>query len=204
MITSVHDWIRFLNQVEPLAGIPLVVAGVGIMLFGWRLYRVSMAFAFAVVGYGVGVMLGPTSDQQLVFGIVGAVCAACLGAGPVKYAVPLLGGAVGAFAALHFMSSMGLREAPLWVATGVAFIALTALSAINRHIVVVLVSSITGALVLLSGLVALTRVVPELHGLVASMSKGSLFVLPFMVLVPTAVSFFYQMGEVRRTGTTDV
>jgi hypothetical protein len=39
---------------DPLIGIPLVLGGLTLMAFGWRLWKVCAALTFGLIGYGVG------------------------------------------------------------------------------------------------------------------------------------------------------
>ena len=50
MITSVEGWVGFLRDSHFVGGVPLVAAGVGLMLFGWRMWKASVVLAFAVIG----------------------------------------------------------------------------------------------------------------------------------------------------------
>ena len=65
------------------------------------------------------------------------------------------------------------------------------------HVAVVL-TAFLGAIFLLSGLAAWLMAAPSLYSTVERMARGSALVLPFAVLVPTVMSGFYQLAEVKR------
>ena len=199
MITSIRDWMMFVQQMDPLIGIPLVLGGLTLMAFGWRLWKVCAALTFGLIGYGVGATLGE-GTQQVWFGLGGAVLLGLVSLGPVKHVLALLGGIVGAAILMAILKGMGLDGPALWVAGGVILICFTALSAINRRYVVILISAFEGAVLLTSGALALMASNPGMFSVVKNMALASAIVVPFILLVPTTMSFFYQVSEVRRSG----
>ena len=200
MITSTHDWFTILQQMDPVTGIPLVLGGLTLMAFGWRLWKVCAALTFGLIGYGVGMTAGE-GPQQIWFGLGGAVLLGLVSFGPVKHVLALLGGIVGAGILALIIKGMGLNGPALWVAGGVALVCFTALSAINRRYVVILITAFEGAVLLTSGALALMASNSGMFSVVKNMALASAIVVPFILLVPTTMSFFYQVAEVRRTGT---
>jgi hypothetical protein len=69
---------------------------------------------------------------------------------------------------------------------------------LNRQHVVILVTAFLGAVLVVSGLATWIIDMPALYGTVRAMTTGSAIVLPFVLLVPTVMSSFYQIAEVRR------
>ncbi len=200
MITSPQEWVRFLQHTDPLMGVPLVVIGMVVMMFGHRMHKVCIALSAAFAGYCLGIAFAPGTDVQMIVAPGLAVALAAVSLGPAQYAAALLGGAASSYLFMQIIGSMGLDGAAWWIAWAVMFLGFSALCAINRPMVVVLISAVGGALLFTSGGVALIRFAPGIYNNMQGMAKGSAIVLPFLMLVPTAMSFFYQMGEVRRTG----
>jgi hypothetical protein len=93
-----------------------------------------------------------------------------------------------------------MRGAAGLVAGGLALLGLTALSAIYRRYVVILLSSFEGALLMLSGVAAILMSSTSMSAVVREMAGESPIVVPFLLLVPTAIGFFYQASEARRAG----
>jgi hypothetical protein len=190
----------FVQQMDPLTGIPLVLGGLTLMAFGWRLWKVCVALTFGLIGCGVGAILGEGTQHQALFGLGGLVLLGLASFGPVKHSLDLLGGIVGAVILMAILKALGLEGPALWVAGGVALICFTALSAINRRYVLILITAFEGAVLLVTGALALMTSTPGMLGVVKSMAAASAIVVPFILLVPTTMSFFYQVSEVRRAG----
>ncbi len=200
MINSTHEWLSLLKQASPMLGIPLLAAGAGLMIFGWRLSRVCVALTFAVVGYLAGHMIWGHVEGQQSMPWIAAAGLALVALAPVSWGIALAGG-LGASALLFgALKGFGLTGPALWVAAGVVLFGATALSAIQRRYVVIVLSSLEGSILMLSGLTAMAISSGAVYNTVKGMASSSGIVAPFMLLVPTVVSFFYQVSDVRRVG----
>ena len=56
MITSLNDWLAFLKSSNMIVGLPLLIGGAALMLFGWRMWRVSVVVAFGLGGLAIGAL----------------------------------------------------------------------------------------------------------------------------------------------------
>jgi hypothetical protein len=200
MFTSVPDWMTFLEHADPLIGVPLVLGGLALMAFGWRLWRLCVALTFGLAGYVLGVLVAGDSPDGGLLALGGALVFSTASLGPTRYAVALLGGLVGAGVLTAVIHSLGLEGPPLWVAGGLLLIGFTALSAINRRHVIILLTAFEGSLLFLSGSTALLSAMPGMIDAMKNLAAISVIVVPFFLLVPTTMSFFYQASEVRRVG----
>lgn len=198
MTISVQDWIAFLRDTHSTAGFPLIVGGLGLMLFGWRLWKVCVVLAFGLMGTLIAANMMGARDNQLIYALVCGTVLGLLSYWPVNYSVAVLGGVLGALVTYFYLEKMGLSGMMLWGLIGAAFVACSAFAVINRRHVVILVTAFLGALLLLSGLTSWVMILPALYGTFRSMAAWSVIVVPFLVLVPTVMSCFYQMAEVRR------
>ena len=68
----------------------------------------------------------------------------------------------------------------------------------RRKVLIVFVTSFLGAVMLVSGLAALVMTVPTLYSTLRVMASYTVIVAPFAVLVPTVMSCFYQISELRK------
>jgi len=206
MLPTISDWQAFLRDSHGAAALPLLIAGVGMMLFGWRLWRLCVVCSFALIGAGLGMVLFATPGEQghanWMIGVACGIVVGLLSYWPAAYLVGILGGVVGAGALTLYMSSLGLCGPPLWAAAAAALIGSTAYALLNRRHVVVFVTSFLGAVLLISGLAALVMTIPSLYGVFRSMASYSTFVGPFLVLVPAVMSCFYQIAEIRKMNMT--
>jgi hypothetical protein len=199
-ITSIHDWLLFLKQSGSAIGFPLVVVGVGLMLFGWRVWKVAVVMSYAVIGAGLAAWIKGPCDQLWPYMLGGAIALGALSYKPITLAVSLLGGAVGGFIVMLCFETIGLRGTPLWAAGAAALIACTSVSYLNRQHIIIIVTAFQGAVLVLSGLTAWVMASYWLYDAFQSLTTDSMIVLPFMLAVPTVMSSFYQLAEVHRVG----
>jgi hypothetical protein len=176
----------------------LVVGGLALMMFGWRLWKVSVVLAFGLIGMVVGALLVGPRDDQMTYSLALGAFLAALSYWPVRYSVAVLGGVIGAGVTHFYLDRLGLTGGMLWGGAGAALFGCTALAVLNRQHVVILVTAFLGAVLVLSGLTTWVMTMPMLFGTFRSMASWSVIVVPFLVLVPTVMSCFYQMAEVRR------
>jgi len=137
--------------------------------------------------------------------MVGVICGlltALVTYWPAPYLVGILGGVIGAGALTGYLTSLGLSGPPLWALAAAALFGCTAYAFLNRRHVVVFVTSFLGAALLISGLATVVMTVPSLYGVFRAMAAYSAIVGPFLVLVPTVMSCFYQISEMRKMNMT--
>ena len=190
-----------MQQVDPLVGVPLVVAGLLLMGFGWRLQKLCLVLSFGLIGWVTGCVIADVSGSPALLAPVGSLGLGFVGFRWPNHAVSLLGGIAGSFLMMKLLAAVGLEGAAWWVACVMTLAVLTGVSAINRHLVVVFVTSIEGAVLLVSGMTVLCMFSPRLYGEASNMVAGSAAMALFLFLVPAAMSAFYQISESNRCGT---
>lgn len=198
MITSVSDWVAFLKNSNSALGFPLVVFGLTLMLFGWRMWKVTVVLAYALIGAALGAIAAGQSEHQAWFAIAGAVVLAAVSVYPVHYAVAVLGGLIGAGISHFYLERISLNEIMHWSLCAAAFVAFTGFSFLSKQRVVIFVTAFLGAVLLMSGLAAWVMSLDSFYGTVRALASNSMIVVPFLLLVPTVMSSFYQIAEVRR------
>ena len=198
MVSSVQDWILLLRESSSAVGFPLIVGGLSLMLFGWRLWKVCVVLAFGLIGTVIGAQLVGPCDNQITYALICGVILGLLSYWPGHLSISILGGIIGGSVAHFYLDRMHMSGGTLWGGVGIAFVACTAFAVLNRRHVVILVTAFLGAMLLLSGLTSWVMNVPGVLGTFRSMAAWSVIVVPFLVLVPTVMSCFYQIAEVRR------
>jgi hypothetical protein len=202
MITSIDEWLLFLKQAHSAAGFPMVVGGVTLMFFGWRMWKLCVVLSFALLGAVIGAHVSDFGADQWMNATCGAVVLGLVSYWPVNVAVSVLGGMIGTGIVTASVAQLGLSGGTLLAVAGVGMIAFTAYAYLNRQYVVIIVTAFLGAVLLLSGLASWIMNLPGLYGTLRSMATGSVLVLPFILLVPTVMSSFYQSAEIRRLNVT--
>jgi hypothetical protein len=200
MITSLREWLVVLRDLQTLIAFPLIVAGLILMLFGWRLWKPCVSLSFAIVGAMAATIFAryQGSDADLLFVGICALVFASVTYYFARAALPMLGGLIGAGIVWELCGEFRMDGLMQWVLTAAAFIAACGLSLINRRYLIIGITGFLGAVVFMSGVAALIMSMGSLYSTVQSMAVGSALVVPFLLLVPSVMSFFYQVSEVRR------
>jgi hypothetical protein len=200
MTSSVMQWIVFLQRIDPLIGVPLVIGGLSIMAFGWRAWKLLVVASFAVLGLLAPMFVISDQSDALWYGAGGCLLLGLVSFYTVRWSLLALGGLVGAAILGPVLEGIGLRGPALCAGMGVAFCGAAGMAAINQRYLIVLVTAFEGAVLLMSGVAALMTSNPKMLTTFQGMATGNALVMGFCILVPTVMSFFYQISEVNRLG----
>jgi hypothetical protein len=168
------------------------------MLFGWRLWKICVMLSFGLIGAGIGATLAGNGDNAILYTIGGGAMLGLLSYWPLKFAVSLLGGLIGCVFVTSSLAGFGLTGPALWIASGCALFACTAAAFLYRRHVVIAVTAFLGAALVLSGLTVWVMRMPGLYSVLHGLADKHFFILPFLHLVPTVMSCFYQGAEAKR------
>jgi hypothetical protein len=197
-MVSLQDWLTFLKNSQGAAGLPLVVAGLALALFGWRMWRICVILAYGFIGGALGAMLAPAGSNQWYYAVPAGVLLGALSYWPLQHAITLLGGLIGGGAIILSLQEARVTGAMVWAMGACAFAACTAMAALNRQRVVVAVTAFLGAVCLVSGIVCWIMPWPGVYGTLTAMTGETMLVVPFLLIVPTVMSWFYQVSEIHR------
>ena len=198
MATSLELYVSFLRDVKFMGGVPLIIVGLALMLFGWKMWKVCVVVSFGVIGLVATYLLLPPSSDRWLYAAGGALLLAGASFYPVKYSVAVLGGLIAAGAVHLYLQSMNFDAGVIWAGAGAAFIGGTAYSALSRRHVVIGVTAFLGAVLLITGLAAWVIAFPAFFNTARYLAERSSIVIPFVLMVPTVMSCFYQIAEVHR------
>jgi hypothetical protein len=196
--TSLELYVSFLRDAQFTGGIPLVVTGLALMLFGWRMWKICVVSAFGLIGFAVTYQLMPTQSDRLWYAIGAGVLLAVAVFHPVKYSICVLGGLIAAGIVHLYLQSLQFDPPVVWAGAGAAFIGGTAYAALARRHVVVGVTAFLGACLLVTGLAAWMIAFPAFFNSARYLAERSAIVIPFVLGVPTVMSCFYQIAEIHR------
>jgi len=191
------QWLRFLEINQGLLGLVLFATGWSFMAAGWRFQRLAITCIYVLTG-GVAVLgLAHSETEQFFWAAVGAVGAGMAGFFLRSYASPVYAGIVAAGVA---WAIMGTSRIPLAVTGLVMLICLIAgISAgmNNKREATIVLTSLAGATMLLSGLVAIISEFPYLAGQYRSLAETGFF-YPFLFIVPSVCGVLLQLGAAKR------
>jgi hypothetical protein len=150
----------FATATEPVqiaAAVAAIVCGVIFLLYGFRVYRVLVVLVSAFIGVLAGMSLGPMVNvNPVLLAVIGAVVLALMGWLLFRSFVGLLGGIAMAAAVPVALAALQLNVAvsPLLI-SGVSFFAGFVLTLILFRPLIIIATSIDGAVMLLMGTFAL-------------------------------------------------
>ena len=200
-VVSLQQWAIWLRSADALAGLPMIIVGLALMLGGWRMGRVCVVLSLAAIGAGVGAHVATELGISLTVAAGGAALMGAVGLMCRRHAVPLLGGLLGTGVFWQVFAPLGLQGWPLWIALVLTFGCVAAMSASNQQWVVIVITSLEGAAILVSGLVPILASWPGLLRFLESTSRSSYVFLPFALLVPTMIGCFLQLGDSKKHGS---
>jgi len=198
MAGTFREWLIVLRGLDLLVALPLLVGGIALMIFGWRIWKGTVVLCFGIIGAFLGQMAAGSMSERIIYGVVGAVGLAVLNLKFARYGATLLGGMIGTVVILQCFSGLNLSNATYWTAAAACFVAFSALAQLNRRAVVVFVAAFLGGVLMVSGLGVCLMTAPTLYGYFMNLITDSSIALPFMLLVPTAMSCFFQSSELNR------
>ncbi len=197
------EWIRFLEGHESLLGAILFVAGLCYLFVGWRFVQTSLISIYGLTGAALGSRIGEADLERTLYAVFCGAGLAALGWVLRQYAGPMLAAALAAATVAALMGPSSVPSPTYYIVLGVVFIAIVAVGMTSRRETTIILTSFVGAIVLVSGLVAM---VAESRTLVAhyrGMSSNGFF-FPFLLMVATTCGILLQLGAAKRSDSGDI
>ncbi len=187
------------SQYGAVLAMLLFACGLVYMLQGWKIFKVLVVANVAVVGAVAGSYVGSMARGENTWMYASAAGALLLGglAWPLmKYAVSLLGGIIGSlvgYGLWHYVASAADRPEMLqyaWVGALVGLITLGLLAFVILKFVVMFVTSLQGAVMGLSGVLALMLkyMAEDLEGPL----RQNEHLMVILIAVPAIIGFVFQ------------
>jgi len=190
-----EPWANLLEYHPMAAAVLLVPVGIAFLLYGFRLYRWLVVLAYV----GIGVVLGMAAALYLDFSepagiMVGAVVLGVLAWPLHRAAWGLLGGMLFAVIFVEIADVVNIRGAtPLVLVGVVAFIAGVALTVLLMKPLIVVITSLVGAMFLALGTVSLTEWWPLVGDPVGRVIAARRYIPVAIVLLLAAVGSVLQV-----------
>ncbi len=197
-VVLVQQWLTILNDFGTPIGIPLIGGGLMLSLFGWRLWKVCVTGSYGLIGAGITVWLTTPAGNRWWYSLIGGTALALLSYWTAKHAVCVLGGIIGGALVTYLLTNAGFYGTVLWGGSAVAFVGFAAFSFLHRRNVAIVITAFVGATLVVSGLTAWMMILPGVYSNMYALATGSSIMVWFLVLVPTVMSCFYQVGDMHR------
>ena len=150
-----------LRDVHPVEAAVLVIIGVAFLLYGFRIYKVLVIIAYAIVGVFLGAVVASGLNFNPLVGMIGGAILLGLLAWPL-YLVGwgLLGGAVMACSAV--MVTQHFTPSPIYqgIAAAAAGVLGIVLTIMLMRTLVIIITSVVGAFLLVEGVLRLILLFP--------------------------------------------
>lgn len=192
------DWLGNLSMFHAAVA---VVLGVLCVLNGYRWHKWVMVLLAFAGGYLIGMLLSQHMGPSAIIAIsLGLLCAII--AGPMlKVVVAIFAGITGAFIGANIWSAINTAPTDMsWAGALMGFILLAMASLIVFRLVVVLSTSVGGAMMIVFGGITLLMQVPEWETAVRDGLSNHTLMIPLLVLVAAVGGFVLQESRVRAAG----
>jgi hypothetical protein len=194
--TLLQDPWSALRSVHPVEGGILVIIGLAMLLYGFRIYKALVIITYAMVGVYLGALLAGALHFNPLIGMIGGAIVLGVAAWPL-YLIGwgMLGGAV--FAGLAAAATSALTPSTAYmivaaVAAGVLGIVLTVL--IMRPLIII-ITAIIGGVVLVEGLLVMALLLPSFGEPVVKSLQDHPYAQAAVVAIPAILGLILQFTE---------
>lgn len=203
MQEGIQDWLQFLKEGNGAFGTVLLVLGACYLLAGWRFGRAAYVITYALVGIAVGVCAGQSVGADVAYAaVLGAVSVVtCVASG--KHAGALLAGGLGSGLAWWWLGPMQVPAVTMGIALVLAFCAFGSAGATNDRGVSIVVTSLVGAILVVSGLIGVANESRAMATQLRAMASIKIF-YPLVLTVVTVSGILLQMSAAKRQDSGNV
>lgn len=150
----------FWQQIAKLSWLEALIAvsfGAVYLIYGWRIFKVLAVVSFGMIGLFAGMQLGEKMGSVLWGGIFGLLILAVLSIPLMHWAVSALGAVAGGIVTGCMWYAIGLPQQYIWAGIIIGVVAGGMISFIVFKISVMLFTSLGGAVLIITGILALAR-----------------------------------------------
>ncbi len=194
------------EQISTLTWLQALIAvsfGAVYLFYGWRIFKVVTVVCFGMLGLFAGMRIGEMTGSVLWGGIIGLVALAALSVPLMKWAVSILGAVAGGIITSGVWFAFGMPQEYIWAGAIIGIIAGGMISFIVFRIAVMLFTSLSGAVLIIVGLLALLhlyeRSQTESADLIRSLVNDYNWFLPVVLIFTTFVGMIIQNKLVKGT-----
>jgi len=203
-MVSIWEHITGLGFIEALT---FVSFGSVCLLYGWRVFKVLVVISFALLGLGMGLIVGGKvmgENNEIWAGLIGLGLLAGVSLPLMRYAVSILGALAGGVLTSGIWYGFGLTENYIWAGALIGIIAGGMISFIVFKIAVMLFSSLGGSALIVVGMLALLYNYPQTREQVEYVVFKNKWFLPIALIAPTAIGLLIQNRFVKRSKEWEV
>ena len=186
------DLVKWCSVIGPGMAAILLLIGTIFLLWGYPVFRYLMLFNCGMLGAYLGAALGKDADTAMAGAIIGGFVAAALAWPMMRWAVALTGAAIGTILGAAIWRACGQDASFDWAGGLTGFVALGMLSFILFRGGIILYTSLQGAALLASGILALLEKNPSVWSDVSFHLTHDRYLFPTAVILPAIVGLVFQ------------
>jgi len=201
------EYLDFLIALNAIWGFLLIACGLVYLLNGWKMFKMLVVLNAAAIGTLAGVLLGEAQGGRhgpLIGGAAGGLLLAALAWPLMKYAISVMGGLVGSCIGYGTWSYVAAAlERPnllqhAWAGALIGLVTLGLLAFVVFRLSVVVLTSVQGALMTVSGLLTLLlKYAPIKDSIYAPLCENH-HMVPLLIGVPAVIGFALQQVAVAK------
>lgn len=185
-------------------GLALTVGGIAYIFLGHSLYKTFTVVAYGFLGWWVGSAVIENYHVESAYAPL-----ACLGTGAVlaaiawplaKHAASVLGGIIAGLVVLQLCAAANVFPKTAMILAGVMFLAVTALAFVRHDEIVVFACAAIGAIMLVSGAVALFGQFPTVGKHFRQLLTHYPIVIWLSFVAPIIIGMAVQLGILKNKG----
>jgi hypothetical protein len=205
LVPTWREWFEQMWAAGEGLGILLVLIGAGFVFFGHSIYRIFTALCFAFLGWWcTSVVCAHAHLEGTGVLVLSLVAAALLGAGALKlskYCVALLGGLAAAVICWQLLFvAWRLNTRASLVVSMAALVGVSALAIVRHTEVAVFASTTFGAMLMLSGVVAVGADLPSIGGNFRELVTRYPVLIWMSFITPLVIGLAFQLAMLKNKG----
>ncbi|MDY6914660.1 MAG: hypothetical protein SVT52_09435 [Planctomycetota bacterium] len=209
-VPTTSEYVGYLETLGALQAVLLLACGLVYLLQGWKVFKILVVVNAAVLGVLAGAQLGGMlggRNMPLFGAIACALLFAALAWPLMKFAVSIMGGLVGSFLGFglwrYITDATGRVDLNQYAWTGalIGLLTLGLLAFVIFRQVIVIFTSVQGAVLAVSGIVSVLLKYPSIHEELAEALNTNNRLLPLLIAVPAVIGFAFQqvaLGKKRK------
>jgi hypothetical protein len=205
-IPSRQEFVQYLTEIDPLKAVLLLALGLVYMLYGWKAFKILVIANAGMIGIVLGAMVGrhmqgtetTTSNLPTFTAIAGGLLLAVAAWPLMKYAVSLMGALVGSLVGYGLWRYLAEVSGQItlgqyaWAGALLGLVTLGMLAFVIFQITVMILTSIQGTMMTVSGILALLLRYPSIGQDLRNSLLTEMHLLPLLIIVPAAIGFIFQ------------
>jgi hypothetical protein len=201
------DWLwQNVTQLTVIEALTFMSFGAVCLFYGWRVFKILVIISFALMGLFAGLFLNNLlgGGDNPILGIIMAITLAIAAIPLMRWAVCILGAIAGGILTAGLWYALSLPETFIWAGALVGIVAGGMISFIVFRIAVMLFSSLAGATLLATGILALLYLYQPTAESIKQLFYDQNWFLPLTLTIPTALGVYVQHKLVKDSSNWSV